>query len=722
MRNKVIGILVVCILIACVLTACSDGNTVPGPTKLATPAVTIAGNVVSWDAVADADGYVVDVNGKEVSVAETSYTVLLDAPGSVQIKVKAFSENKSAFSDSDYSAPVTYALEVVKLAVPVPQVNGTQISWEPVENAFIYQVEFDGEISTQTQTVYDFSDAAVGEHTFVVKAVAGSPLYSDSEFSESLSVTVHPTQLATPHVMANDNVFIWETVANASEYEVFVDGESVCIQSETRYELVPTEYRVYKVAVKALSGNEDFTDSEISAEAVYEHIKPTLSAPVLSVDNGVVSWISNANAAQYKVFNGEELVATVTENSYTFTEYGVYNVSVMAIAADPDNYFDSPLSAPISFEIKAPTSLAKPFYVYSPHLEERLGRKYLLGIADQNNYNILSDAYKETLDTYVDNYLANMPVGDDWTDSDFAPYAWMLEEVTDYTGTVGVIAGEKIYRIRLTNGTYLSVAKNNHLRTNGDYLTSSVFVENDIWQYWQIVKIADGGPNDYFIYNVGHSYDWYAIRGNAITDALTDTTRNDGGAELYPMDDGNRAWFVYTLINVEGAVFDEVAVEDYSGEVVVHNFETNKVYGFTEGDVALKQIADYSIDGIGEEFIWTLEKVEYENMNNVYRIRLADGDYLTYGSGYKYEARALNEDITVPEGQAQLFVLNPVHGVKNGFNIGHILDGSFTDGNDGQTRYYALDGAGDGIYVTRQWGSIDWKNHLSNIWIINFTF
>lgn len=800
MRNKVIGILVVCILIACVLTACSDGNTVLGPTKLATPAVTIAGNVVSWDAVADADGYVVDVNGKEVSVAETSYTVLLDAPGSVQIKVKAFSENKSVFSDSDYSAPVTYALEVVKLAAPIPQVNGTQISWEPVENAFIYQVEFDGEISTQTQTVYDFSDAAVGEHTFVVKAVAGSAFYADSEPSQLITVTIDPVKLSTPYVQVNDyvvswsavdnavsyeikfddetftqtetsydfsdasvgthtfsvkavagsddfvdseycapitvtitpvklstpvvvadeNVFSWDAVENAASYEVFVDGVSVGIQTELNYVLNATEYKVYRISVKAIAGSDRFSDSDISSEAVYEKVKPTLSVPVLSVDGSTVSWEANPDAASYKVYADGVVIATVEETSYTFTEPGTYSVQVSAIASDPDSYADSGLSDAVKVTVLAPIDFDKPFYVYSPHLAERVGQKYVLGIADETNYSTLPEAYRNTLDTSIDNYLCNLPTSPNWTDEQYGDYAWMLEEVTDYTGTIGVIDGVKIYRIRLTDGTYLSVAKNNHIGTGGDYLTSSEYYENDIWQYWQFVKIQDGDINDYYIYNVGHNYDWYAIRGNAVTDALTDTNRSDGGAELYPMDSNNKEWFVYTLVNVDGAQFEEVKHTDYSGEVVFHNLQTKKLYGFEEGDVNLKQITDYSADAVTDDFVWTLERVDYNGMSNVYRIKLADGSYLAYGEGYRFKATSLIEDTSTAEGQCQLFVLNQVHGVKNGFYIGHIFDGTFVDGNDGQTRYYCLDGGSDiDAYVSRQWGSIDWKNHMSNIWIID---
>ena len=688
--------------------------------KLATPSVSAEGNVFSWQAVENADGYEVFVDGVSQGIqTETDYTFVPEENKAYAVTVKAVSVSAS-YLDSDLSQAVMTQPRPDKLGTPAITVFGLTVSWQAIENARGYEIFVDGvSAGVQTETSYTLNPQEYKTYSVQVKAVSDTDDYVDSDLSFAVKITVEPKQLKVPVVSVDGLVFSWQAIENASGYEIFVDGVSAGVQTETSYTLMPKEFKIYTVQVKAVSESDDFVDSDLSNSEIYENVKPRLQTPELSVDKNVVSWTVTPDATSYKVYVDGVYIATVEETQYVVTKTGTFRIAVVAVSADPDEYDDSYMSDEKEVVYLAPVDLSKPLYAYSPHLEDRIGRKYVLGIADSGNYSQLDEAYQDTLDKYIDNYLCNMAVGDDWTDEDYAAYAWQLEEVSDYTGTIGVVANEKIYRIRLVDGTYLSVAKNNHIGTSGDYITSSVYCENDIWQYWQFVRVKDGNINDYYIYNVGHSYDWYAIRGNAVTDALTDTSRNDGGAELYPMDDSNKAYFVYTLVNVENAEFDSVKYEDYSGEYVLYNMNNKMTYGFDEGDPYLKQKGSYTGTEGAEEFVWTFEKTEYEGMHNVYRIKLADGKYLSYGAGYMYEARDLNIDTSTPEGQSQLFVLDPVHGVKGGFTIGHIFDGSFIDGNDGQMRYYALDGEGNGVYVMRQWNSIDYKNHISNIWIFN---
>ena len=694
--------------------------TQPRPDKLGTPAITVFGLTVSWQAIENARGYEIFVDGVSAGVqTETSYTLNPQEYKTYSVQVKAVSDTDD-YVDSDLSFAVKITVEPKQLKVPVVSVDGLVFSWQAIENASGYEIFVDGvSAGVQTETSYTLNPQEYKTYSVQVKAVSDADDYIDSDLSVATIVTVEREKLNAPVIIADGPVFSWQAIENASGYEIFVDGVSAGVQTETSYTLMPKEFKIYTVQVKAVSESDDFVDSDLSNSEIYENVKPRLQTPELSVDKNVVSWTVTPDATSYKVYVDGVYIATVEETQYVVTKTGTFRIAVVAVSADPDEYDDSYMSDEKEVVYLAPVDLSKPLYAYSPHLEDRIGRKYVLGIADSGNYSQLDEAYQDTLDKYIDNYLCNMAVGDDWTDEDYAAYAWQLEEVSDYTGTIGVVANEKIYRIKLVDGTYLSVAKNNHIGTSGDYITSSVYCENDIWQYWQFVRVKDGNINDYYIYNVGHSYDWYAIRGNAVTDALTDTSRNDGGAELYPMDDSNKAYFVYTLVNVENAEFDSVKYEDYSGEYVLYNMNNKMTYGFDEGDPYLKQKGSYTGTEGAEEFVWTFEKTEYEGMHNVYRIKLADGKYLSYGAGYMYEARDLNIDTSTPEGQSQLFVLDPVHGVKGGFTIGHIFDGSFIDSNDGQMRYYALDGEGNGVYVMRQWNSIDYKNHISNIWIFN---
>ncbi len=73
------------------------------PEKLTAPVATANENVVSWAAVANASGYVVNVNGTDISTPETSY--MLSEDGEYTITVKAIGDGV-AYLDSDASAEV----------------------------------------------------------------------------------------------------------------------------------------------------------------------------------------------------------------------------------------------------------------------------------------------------------------------------------------------------------------------------------------------------------------------------------------------------------------------------------------------------------------------------------------------------------------------------------------------------------------------------------------
>lgn len=99
------------IFVALLLLGSCNNSQEENPTKLAIPTITLNNNVVSWNTVDNATGYIVSKNNIEEAVQTlTSYTISDTALGDYVIKVKAVSTN-SKYEDSDYSNSVTYTIE-----------------------------------------------------------------------------------------------------------------------------------------------------------------------------------------------------------------------------------------------------------------------------------------------------------------------------------------------------------------------------------------------------------------------------------------------------------------------------------------------------------------------------------------------------------------------------------------------------------------------------------
>lgn len=590
--------------------------------------------------------------------------------------------------------------DTVQLAAPTLTVSEKIVSWRSVENAEEYEVFVNGKsVGKQEGLFYTLNETTVGEYTITVKALSSNSAYTASEMSEAATITIAPTKLEEPFLTSNETTFTWDAVENAEKYEVFVDGQSVGEQTECTYTLTLGEYKTYTVQVKAITTNTQYANSGLSNEKTYVYAMPKVSAPILEVEGESISWLTSEKVASYEVYFDGDKIATVTEGHYAFEgTAGIHSVYVKAIPKDTANYLENQ-SETISLTIEAVTDFTKDIYVYSKNLENRLSR-YVLGIADASNYSTLNPNYKNALDTFIDNYLANFPVEASWGDEEYAQFAWKLEAVAYDMTKDWVYADYPVYRIRLTDGYYLTVAKNNVIKSpDGDYICESEYVENDIWQYWQFVPKA-GCKNEYYIYSVGHGYDW-----SGKNHYLTDTSRNNGGAELYPMDETNEYYFVYRVLNVTGATFAEVQHKDYSGNYTISNFINANVYAPIEG---LVKATDHDASAIDGTEVWTLEKVADKN---TYKVKFTDGKYLCM---YNYELYATDA------AGAHEFYFYEVAGMKNGFKLCGGLDIDFclfTDGNDNQQRRFVYADNGGGT-PSRQWGSIDWRNDMGRYWVL----
>ncbi|MDE6661054.1 MAG: hypothetical protein K2J93_04480, partial [Anaeroplasmataceae bacterium] len=160
------------------------------PIALSIPTISLKENIVFWEEVENADGYIVNFNGIDLE-AQTAkeYTISASEAGEYVIKVKAISSDHTAYLDSDYSVTVTYTIskkEPIALSIPAISLKENIVSWEEVENADGYVVKFNGTaLEVQTEASYTIEAKEDGDYEVEVKAISyQSDLYLDSEFSD----------------------------------------------------------------------------------------------------------------------------------------------------------------------------------------------------------------------------------------------------------------------------------------------------------------------------------------------------------------------------------------------------------------------------------------------------------------------------------------------------------------------------------------------------------
>ena len=216
MKRTIISVLLALCMITTTLlglTSCGknkdkgDGNnnTVPTPTKLAAPVVTLTDNVASWGADAKADKFEISLDGS-LSYVENSITTKTLTHGQT-FKIRAVGDGTASLT-SDWSNSVTYTApadpnpnpnpnpdpgtnpdpsQPVKLSAPTVSISPMGLaSWSAVANAsgYVYKINGGTETSASATSVQLTSGDSI-----TVKAIGDGVNYADSDYSAAKTYT-----------------------------------------------------------------------------------------------------------------------------------------------------------------------------------------------------------------------------------------------------------------------------------------------------------------------------------------------------------------------------------------------------------------------------------------------------------------------------------------------------------------------------------------------------
>ncbi|MBQ1336909.1 MAG: fibronectin type III domain-containing protein, partial [Thermoguttaceae bacterium] len=304
------------------LGAYEYGNQLEAP-KIKSSSSTHNTITVSWNAIANATGYVVAYKSPTDSAyieapatTSTTFTINNLAP-ETEYKVKVLAKGDGTdYSDSLYGSVKTVVTKVAPvdptpLTVPTWKTssstyNSVTVAWNPVANASGYVVEY----KSSTDTSYTIAPTTTAtaitipslapETTYKLRvyAVGNGVNYSDSDYSAIKAVKtkvapVDPTPLTVPTWKTsssthNSVTVAWNPVANASGYVVEYKGPTdtnytVMSQTNATSATVPNlaPETTYKLRVYAAGDGVNYSDSGYSTiKAVKTKIAPDPVTPL----------------------------------------------------------------------------------------------------------------------------------------------------------------------------------------------------------------------------------------------------------------------------------------------------------------------------------------------------------------------------------------------------------------------------------------------------------
>ena len=238
-----------------------------------------------------------------------------------------------------------------KLSTPEVTISANGIAvWGKVDYVlyYVYVID-DGEEEVTGECSVQLSE----NQTIKVKAVSSDNKYADSDFSEPQTYIKREIQggkLSKPEVVIGfDGVAVWGKIDNALRYIYVIDGGEEKETNECRVQLLPNQ----TIKVKAVSGNNKYTDSDFSEPKTY--IKSDVGGHKLATpevvigSDGVAVWgkVEYALHYIYVIDDGGELMTV--ECSVQLSEN--QTIKVKAVSGD-EQYADSDFSKPQTYTKK----------------------------------------------------------------------------------------------------------------------------------------------------------------------------------------------------------------------------------------------------------------------------------------------------------------------------------------------------------------------------------
>ncbi len=304
LKTAVVGAFAFAMAATC-LAACNGDPNPEEPKTLAAPEIVLNDDFsVSWQAVADATAYVVNVNGDDLKAQEALAFNALTAVNTYTVKVKA----KNDETVSDYSAPVTYSVYGVTLGTGDGyELHGADTVYGGKDYTFTLEI---------TSEAYETAALTVKANDTLLTEADGK--YTVKNVSSDLNITVSGVEKKTYAV----------TIPAGEGYEVTGAAKATYGEDYTFTVAKSAGYNQSSLTVK-VNGE---TVAEENGRYTVKNVKTALEITVEGAEKNKYAVTAPAESVAY-TFTGN--ATAIHGETYTFTlevkeSYDTANLKVKA--------------------------------------------------------------------------------------------------------------------------------------------------------------------------------------------------------------------------------------------------------------------------------------------------------------------------------------------------------------------------------------------------------
>ncbi len=221
---------------------------------------------IRWNAVAEATGYVVRINGVEYPASGTTFTYQVLAPTTVEIL--ALGNPTGYVRNSLFSDSVTLRAQLASVA-NITFDDGV-LSWDAVANATSYRIVIDGDTYTATTNELILPALYGGDVDVSVTALDNTSTYLSS-IATTTAISIPMVELDTPTgVTVASGILSFNAVTGATRYDIYVDGMFYSTITTTTYTLPTALLNDGALYVQVVADADGFVASQPSTRAYIE--------------------------------------------------------------------------------------------------------------------------------------------------------------------------------------------------------------------------------------------------------------------------------------------------------------------------------------------------------------------------------------------------------------------------------------------------------------------
>ncbi|WP_066020437.1 MULTISPECIES: fibronectin type III domain-containing protein [Clostridium] len=275
---------------------------------------------LTWDAVSNATGYDVEVDGVTIDNGNsTVYEATGLATGTVhtyRVRAKS-SDTTGIWSDTIVKA----TLSQIPVSNVTTSVAGTSVklTWAAITGAVGYDVEVDGKVvDAGSSTSYEAVGLEEGTvHKFRVRAKVGNGSGDWSDIITRTTLAVIPSDKVISNVTASSVKLTWDAVKGAAGYDVEVDGVTIDNGNSTVYEatgLTAGVTHTYRVRAKSSDTTGEWSDPIVKTTL---NVIPVGGITTAVTDNTVkLTWAAVDGATGYEVEVDGKVMDAGSNTSY----------------------------------------------------------------------------------------------------------------------------------------------------------------------------------------------------------------------------------------------------------------------------------------------------------------------------------------------------------------------------------------------------------------------